>query len=211
MGIAYLHLLGVIAVTAASAEMPIQMIQNAPTSGTSGMLIQALVWGAILGLTFPLVWMSPGPLKYIVFTVYAVILGQMMVPLVKLLQDEDLLRSTLISTGGIFGGMTILSFLAPARSLSMGPYLFAALLGLICAQFIGFFAGVTDAVSATTLKPVQRIAAWVGTGLFALYVAHDTQVMRVRVSAPSPDYVAASIDLYLDILNLFSELGVARS
>ena len=206
MGIAYLHLLGALAVTAASAEFPISYIQG------SSVFEQLTTVFLVAGLTLALLWMSPGPLKYLVYIAYVTLLGQLIAPMVALLQDAGLLRSVLISVAGIFGGMTLISFAAPARSLSMGPYLFAGLIGLVMAQVIGMVAGVTETVSRATLTSVQRITAWFGTALFAVYVAYDTQRMKRRVSGmESPDYVEASLGVYLDILNLFAEVGSLRS
>ena len=52
----------------------------------------------------------------------------------------------------------------------------------------------------------NTILSWVGTVLFALYIAYDTQALKERQQKPY-DYVNASLGLFIDIINLFRDLG----
>ena len=204
MALTYLHLAGALGVTAVSAEWP---------------LAQSHTW-AHLGFValsflflFGLLWSSPGPLKYVLFALFSVTLGQMLGPLVEHLKDKGILRQVLLMVGGVFVGMTALAFYDRGSFLGFGPYLMAGLIGLIVAHIIGFVLGLTGAVTAETFHNMSQVLAWIGTVIFTVFVAYDTQVLRSRAGRKqkNPDYIEASLSLYLDIINLFSNIGNLNS
>ena len=106
--------------------------------------------------------------------------------------------------------MTALGFYDSMNFLGLGAYLFAGLLGLIAAQFLLLSLGTEDEKK----KGVQWLNI-LGVILFSLYTAYDIQVLRVKASECKaqrnqnihPDYPADSLGIYLDILNLFSDIG----
>lgn len=205
MALTYLHLAGALGVTAVAAEYPL-----VKSSGIEHLIVFILT----IVLIFPLVMLPPGPLKYGLFAVFAILFGQTLAPLVEHLQDKGLIRQVLLMVAGIFVGMTALAFLdRGATFLGFGPYLFAGLVGLILSQLIGIAAGVTGAITAASFYEINQIFAWIGAIIFTIYVAYDTQVMRARAAkaGPNPDYVAASMGLYLDIINLFADVGRLNS
>jgi modulator of FtsH protease len=200
MGLTYLHLAASVGITAISAEYPI-VEQNGLV-----LIITALV---MLGSLFILMRMRPGILKYALFLLFLIAAGQLLNPLVDRLEAKGVLRQVLILVSGVFLGMTALAFYdTKGRFIGMGPYLFAGLVGLIVAEVIGIVLGLTEAIGPKTFQSMNQVFAWIGSGLFTLYVAYDTQVMRKRaLQKGTPDYVDASLGLYLDILNLFSNIG----
>jgi len=205
MALTYLHLAGALGVTAVAAEYPL-----VKSSGVEHLIIFILT----IALIFPLVMLPPGPLKYGLFATFAILFGQALAPLVAHLQDKGLIRQVLLMVAGIFVGMTALAFLdRGATFLGFGPYLFAGLLGLIVAQLIGIAAGVTGTITVASFHEINQIFAWIGAILFTVYVAYDTQVMRARAAkaGPTPDYIAAALGLYLDIINLFTDVGTLNS
>lgn len=159
-----------------------------------------------LVLLFIVLKMSPGPMKHVVFLVLLLSIGQMFGPLDKKLDDGNTIRNTLIMVGGIFLGMTVLALMDRGNFLGFGPYLFAGILGLIVARlglaFYGYDQGITE-----DFKSWDKILSYIGVGLFALYTAYDTQKLKEYGESlgprGKPDYINASLDLYLDILNLF--------
>lgn len=200
MPIVYLHLAASVGVTALSAEYPLVKSRTIE------------FWGSIIALfvsLFILLALQPGPLKYIVFLVFLIAAGQLIGPLVDRLQAKGMLRQVLLMVAGVFAGMTALAFYdTKGTFLGMGPYLFAGLLGLIIAELIGLLLGITDTIGPKTFQSIGQIFAYIGTFIFTLYVAYDTQVMRKRASRKGyVDYVDASLGLYLDILNLFTNIG----
>jgi len=205
MPLVYLHLAASVGITAVSAEYPL----------TQSRTIQ--LWGSIAALfisLFILLALQAGPLKYIVFLVFLTAAGQMLGPLVDTLQAKGSLQRVLLIVGGIFAGMTALAFYdTKGTFLGTGPYLFAGLLGLIIAELIGIVLGVTEAVGPKTFQSMGKLFSWLGAILFTLYVAYDTQLIRKKASRKGGrvDYVDASLGLYLDVLNLFSNIGSADS
>jgi len=80
-----------------------------------------------------------------------------------------------------------------------GPYLFAAFLVLFFMSFIMIFTGVS--------RTMELIYAGFGTLIFSFYIIYDTQLIVGGKHASHrfsiDDYVFASLNLYLDIINLF--------
>jgi FtsH-binding integral membrane protein len=191
--IVYLHLLAGTGVTFASSEYPM---------GSGPFYNIGIVVGSFACL-FALLQMSPGPLKYAVAALMCAFLGQTLAPLMKKLGYEKLLAQTLIGTLGVFGAMSAIGFYDNQNLLGFGPYLFAALVGLLLARLgAAFLAPPEEAKTANT------IFSWVGAILFAAYTAYDTQRLKKDAKAKaSPDYIESSLDLYLDFLNLFQSIG----
>lgn len=180
----YLHLTGALALTAVSSEYPM----------TDSPIVAIIEFLAIIALTFLIIPAKPGPYKYFLFAVFAILVGQTLSPLVDKYQAKGTLREVLFSVAGIFLAMTAVGFLDNQNILGFGPYLFAALLGLIVARIILLF---TDSNTST-----NKIINWFATGLFAVYVAYDTQALKDQ--RKPYDYVNSSMGLFLDIINLFA-------
>jgi FtsH-binding integral membrane protein len=99
----------------------------------------------------------------------------------------------------LFAGLTAFACFTKSDFTGMGPYLFAALLGLCLTGFILSFVGGTFA---------HKLYAGIGAVLFSFYVIYDTQ-MIVKGKHQSErqfqldDYVFAALTIYMDIINLF--------
>jgi FtsH-binding integral membrane protein len=195
--IVYLHLLGGTAVTFASSGYPLAK----SLLYTIGMAIASLL------LIFILLAQSPGPLKYGVALIYCAVIGQLMSSLVKKLEHKELLVQVMASVLGIFLGMSVIGFLDNQNILGFGGYLVAGLLGLLVAR-IGLLVAYGVGADASSISSVNKILSWIGTALFAVFVAYDTQLLKKEAkSLKKPDYVNSSLGLYLDIINLFSDVG----
>ena len=163
----------------------------------------------VLVLTFLLLltilFSDPGPFKYIVFVLFCIVLGQILSGFVKRLESEHILSSTLLLTGAIFIAMTGLALFDKGNMLSWKAYLFVGLVGLIVASI-----GVS--LFAKTPKDAGRFQQWLSwfaVVLFTLFVGYDVQVLQTHAKAckQDPDYVNESINVYLDVLNLFQGIG----
>jgi len=87
-----------------------------------------------------------------------------------------------------------LASVAPEFFSKLGGILFAALLGLIICELVVFFLGID-----------QRITAWIGAGIFSLYIGYD--FWRAQEYPKTVDNaVDSALDIYLDIINLFLRL-----
>jgi FtsH-binding integral membrane protein len=199
IGITYLHLLAGLGVTAVSS--------NYPVSDTMAAQIVEIVLSFVL--LFAMMYLQPGPLKYALFVLFAVTLGQVLANFVARLKSENVLKEVLVTVGGIFLAMTALGFYDKQNILGFGSYLLAALIGLIVARLL-LIAGAFGGVRASTLYSLSEALSWFGAGLFSIFVAYDTQRIKeiaTRLKNRTPDYVDASLGLFLDAINLFTSVG----
>ena len=110
-------------------------------------------------------------------------------------------------TVGIFLAMTAYACFTTHDFTGMGPYLFAGMLCLI---------GMSFAITVMSMLGVQ--IDWLlilydilGVLLFTFYIVYDTQLIIGEYGGHKnqftvDDYVFASLNLYLDIINLFLHL-----
>ena len=187
IGMTYLHLTGALALTAVSSEYPI----------TTSPVIAIIEFIALFAIIFIIIPTRPGPYKYLLFAAFAFLIGQSLAPTVDKLQARGTLREVLASVAGIFLAMTAVGFLDNQNVLGFGPYLFAALIGLVVGRLILLFTQVGGA-DVTKANSLLNLFA---TGLFAVYVAYDTQLIKQE---RNKDYVNSSMGLFLDIINLFT-------
>jgi len=195
LSIVYLHLFAGSALTLASSHYPL----DSSRLYTIGASIVSLI------LLFVMIYMKPGPLKYVVAALYCAILGQTIGPFFEKLQQKDLVQPVLISVCGIFGAMTVAGFLDNQNILGFGGYLLAALLGLIVARIGTLF--LSD--SKKSFTSANNVLSMIGTGLFSVFIAYDTQRLKedAQQKRRHPDYIMATMGLYLDLLNLVTSVG----
>jgi FtsH-binding integral membrane protein len=189
IGITYLHLTGALGLTAVSSEYPISSLPS--------MKIVDIILSFVL--IFAISFTPFGPLKYLFFILFCLVIGQLLSPRVKDLQSKGALREILASVAGIFLAMTLVGFIDNQNILGFGGYLFAALLGLIVARLILIFTSLGNPQDFTKINTLLN---WFSTILFAIFVAYDTQ--RLKAKKPKMDYIDASLALFLDIINLFN-------
>ncbi len=194
IGVTYLHLLGGLGVTAASSQIPL-------TTNPLALITQGILALVVLWILMPL---EPGPLKYVLAIALAALLGQILTKFVKKLEDKKTLDDVLITVAGIFLAMTAVGFYDNQNILGFGVYLFAGLIGLIVARIIlilGLLGG------APSLSSINTALSWFGTALFTVYVAYDTQRLKEDSRKKKKDYINSSLGLFLDVINLFQNVG----
>jgi len=192
IGVTYVHLTAALGITAISSEYPLS------TSGIA-YIIEFIV---LIALIFIMPAAKPGPYKYMLFALFSIIMGQLLAPLVDDTEKKGILREVLASVAGIFIAMTMVGFTDKQNFLGFGGYLIAALIGLIVARIGLIIAGYVNPDSMDFNK-VNNLLSLFATGLFALFVAYDTQKLKEKQRRPY-DYVNASLGLFLDIINLFT-------
>jgi len=130
---------------------------------------------------------------------------------VETLDEQNILARTLFLATGVFVGMVLVGLYDKNNMLGFGPYLFGALIGLIVAQIILFILTATTTIQKEQYFEGRKLLSFFGVGLFSLFAAYDTQVIKVlaRKCKKRGDYINASLGLFLDFLNLFQYLGVA--
>ncbi|NCP47436.1 hypothetical protein COW83_00760 [Candidatus Collierbacteria bacterium CG22_combo_CG10-13_8_21_14_all_43_12] len=123
--------------------------------------------------------------------------GLMIGPVVATYQVAVVLQAILI-TGGIVVTMSVIGIMFPDVFIGFGPYLLAGLTLLIFASFaqiifiaLGFEAAVN-----------MPILAWIGIGIFTLYVAYDwSRALSLPLTVDNAIDAAGAITL--DAINLF--------
>lgn len=107
----------------------------------------------------------------------------------------------------VFLGFTLYAFYTEVDFTGLGPYLFAALLVM---GVFGLFLAVMPALG---LNADAGIVAYdvLGVLIFSFYIVFDTQLMLGaygghRLSLTVDDYVFASLNLYMDLVNLFAHI-----
>ena len=87
--------------------------------------------------------------------------------------------------------MVVLSMIKPEWFANIGPVLFISIIGLIIAEVILLILGVE-----------QLWTAWIGAGIFSLYIGYDFYRSQMYNKTLN-NAVDSALDIYLDVINLF--------
>lgn len=205
IGYTYLHLLAAGLLSALSAKM--DLVRKAGFN-TDKILTELFLFFVALLLVVVIVTLPIGIPKYLLFGVFIIIIGATLRSVANRYQAEGTLTDVLFTVSGIFLAMTAVGFYDQQNLLGYGTYLFAALIGLILGR-----AGV--GVAMIVGAPEEKITGWnlvfsvLATFIFSFYLAYDTQVLKemARECKARPDYINGALSLYLDIVNLFYNVG----
>lgn len=104
------------------------------------------------------------------------------------------IKGALIIFGFTFAGGLALATAGINLGPKVGSLLFWSLLSLLIARLV-FIGGLQ-------MSGAKKILAFLGLLIFSIYVVYDTNKILQRNYAG--DFITASMDYYLDILNLFS-------
>jgi len=141
----------------------------------------------------------PAWLKFIIFSIFSASFG-ISLSYVKNMVSPGLIQTALAGTMGIFTAMFLLGVLlimfGIQLGLGFGLFLFFSLLLLIITQVVTMFAGGES-------YPTKAFAV-VSLILFSLFIIYDTNTILQREYYG--DFITASMDYYLDILNVFLDL-----
>ena len=157
-------------------------------------LIAVIVMTLILSFINMPIW-----LKFILFSLISTAYG-VIVSYRKFGIDPNIVKSALVGTGSIFVFMfafgVALITSGIKLGLTFGLGLFFALLFLTIISIVQFFI-----VESSFLKKIIVIGSLM---LFSLYIMFDTNSILQR--SYNGDFITASLDYYLDIINIFISL-----
>jgi FtsH-binding integral membrane protein len=161
-------------------------------------LIGAYIVVIVVILILAFITMPPW-LKFILFSIFSsafgVILGYR-----KSGVDPGIVKSALVGTASIFVTMFAFGVALIASGIKLGLQfglgLFFALLFLIIVSIVQLFI-----VESSFLTKIIVIGSLV---LFSIYIVYDTNSILQRNY--SGDFITASLDYYIDIINIFSNL-----
>jgi len=197
----FAHLLGGVLVTGISTENPIVKDLNKKP------MTQLAMFGVVILLLGALLYTEVGPFKYVLAILFCLVLGQSLIAVVKRLQQEHLLSNTLIIVGIIFSSMVAIGLLDKGNMLGWNIYLSAGLFGLIIASIGTAF--IQDKKEANTAHLwISRLVVL----LFTVYIGFDVQILKehAKLCKSNPDYINESLNIYLDLVNLFSGAAGAQ-
>lgn len=142
----------------------------------------------------------PSWLKLCIFTLMSVIIGAYLDVISKRIVDDKLIKNALYGTIAIFVTMSAIAVLLAAMGIDlsfMGIILLGALIGLIIASVIVMLLGNVS-------KTIIKVLLWFGLVLFAIYTTYATNM--ILQPSYSGDFIDASIDFYLDFINIFTRM-----
>lgn len=137
--------------------------------------------------------------KFLIFGLFSWTFGLTMSHL-KTKYDPELINVAILGALTIFGvmlaaGVVLVGF-GIYLGYQFGAFLLLSLLALIIAKIVN--------IVGPQLSSVKKVLAYIGLALFSLFVIYDTNEILSREYYG--DFITASMDYYLDILNLFSNL-----
>jgi FtsH-binding integral membrane protein len=139
----------------------------------------------------------PPIIKFLIFAVFSWTFGLNLSRL-KDKYDPVLINIAIQGALSIFGLMFAFSIALAGFNIYLGykfgAFLFWALLALIIAKLVNML--------GPQLSTTKKMLSYIGLGLFSLFVVYDTSQILSRDYYG--DFITASLDYYLDILNLFS-------
>jgi FtsH-binding integral membrane protein len=139
----------------------------------------------------------PAVLKFFIFGIFSWTFGIVLSHL-KEKYDPALINIAIQGALSIFGLMFAFSITLAGFNIYLsnkfGEFLFFALLALIIAKVVNML--------GPQLSAAKKMLSYIGLGLFSLFVVYDTSQILSRDYYG--DFITASLDYYLDILNLFS-------
>lgn len=143
----------------------------------------------------------PSWFKFILFSVFSYIWGILLASFKLKINDNGLINMAMLGSIGIFVIMFLIGAFLLATGIQLGLktglFLFVSLLILIIAQIFSLFHRST--------MLIKTLAA-IGIIIFSGYIIYDTNTILQRNYYG--DFITASLDYYLDILNIFTKLVV---
>jgi FtsH-binding integral membrane protein len=147
----------------------------------------------VINIPMP-IWM-----RFIVFSIISTIIGVLFSNF-KNVYGVDIIKAAIFSTLGIFVTLLIVGIIIVSFGVKLGLktmlFLLGALLLLIITKIIFMFAG--------NYSTYVKTFAVIGLLLFACFIIYDTNVILQRDY--QGDFVTASLDYYLDIINIFTNV-----
>lgn len=141
----------------------------------------------------------PAWLKFILFSLFSASFG-IILAFRKVGLDPNVIKSALVGTASIFVSMFIFGVALIMSGIQLGAgialILFFALLALIIISIVQYFI-----VQSSFLKKLIVITSLL---LFSLFIVYDTNSILQRNY--DGDFISASLNYYLDLINIFSAL-----
>jgi FtsH-binding integral membrane protein len=142
--------------------------------------------------------------KFVIFSILSATFGMSLSYIIQIYNsiNMDIVKIALLGTASIFGLMFLLGVLLVIFGLQIGMqfalFLFFSLLLLIIGRIVMLFN------SSSSSSGASKAFSFIGLFLFALYIMYDTNHILQREY--DGDFITASLDYYLDLINVFVNL-----
>jgi FtsH-binding integral membrane protein len=145
------------------------------------------------------VFTLPTIVKFILFVIFSYTFG-VELAYIKYFSGDAIVKFALLGTVSIFAVMFAIGSFLLITGINLGYkygiFLFYALLGLILIRLVTMFTGA--------ISGFYKLLSVIGILLFSMFIIYDTNVILQRNY--SGDFITASLDYYLDIINIFVNL-----
>jgi len=197
----FLHWLVAVVLTGAGTQVNLIPVEN---KGVSFLTFIALIVVVSIQIMFP-----PGIPKYLLFGTFILLLSQFLRPLEEELDEKGLLTEVIIMATGVFVPMVALGFYDKFNILPWYWYLSMSLIGLLLARLILFGLAMTGYYDDKQIRTGSKVISTFAIALFALFTTFDINLIRAQAKAckENPDYVNASMGIFIDYISLFSNFA----
>jgi len=145
------------------------------------------------------VFTLPTIVKFLLFVIFSYTFG-VELAYIKYFSGDAIVKFALLGTVSIFAVMFAIGSFLLLTGINLGYkyglVLFYALLGLILIRLVTLFTGA--------ISGFYKLLSIVSILLFSMFIIYDTNVILQRNYVG--DFITASLDYYLDIINIFINL-----
>ena len=138
-------------------------------------------------------------IKLVLFTIFSSVTGLLLSYLMTIV-NPNIVKTAIIGTMGIFASFFLVGLLLLASGIALGLrtglVLLSALLLLIISMVFNIYMGGESELS--------RYLTGIGLAIFSLFIVYDTN--RILQKEYYGDFVTASLEYYLDVINIFIRL-----
>jgi FtsH-binding integral membrane protein len=197
----FLHWLAAVVLTGAGTQVNLIPVENRGVSFLTTLGLFAVV---IVQVFLPV-----GIPKYLLFGTFILLLGQVLRPLVDQLEEKGLITEVIVMATGVFVPMVALGFYDKFNILPWYFYLSISLIGLLLARLILLGLAMTGYYDDKQIRTGSKLISSFAIALFALFTTFDINLIRAQAKAcrGNPDYIDASMGIFLDYLNLFTNFA----
>ena len=152
-------------------------------------------------------------LSHIFWLIFILSISYILIPLYRIMINKNVFNETLITAGIMVFIITLFAFIKPELiSLKMGPILLILLIVGLILRIVQFISGNTGN------RNMNLVFSYVFVVLFSLFLMYDTKLLQVKAqycnslfkNGIKPNYPRESMKIFLDLINLFTNLGSAR-
>ena len=146
----------------------------------------------------------PEYIKLLLFTLFSYLFGLVFYQLkTKYNYNKDVINTAIMGAISVFISMIFVGIILLSFGIRLGFKFGIFLLFSLLALFISRLVFAFKSAETSTMSSTHKILTTVGIFLFAAYVVYDTNTILQR-NYNKDQYISASLNYYLDFINLFS-------